>query len=148
MPRVTSASFFICERVLIEKDDINSAIRIVELFNLPAGPPPPGMPPLDQVAVWMTVVGILKFDSWDAESHTLQVQLVRPDGESVFAGPPSVFEIATPSAAPNFPPGINFLSTTGVFARQMGLHYFVLFFDGIEVARAPFALRVGEQVTA
>jgi len=131
MPRVTSASFFICERVLIEKDDINSAIRIVELFNLPAGPPPPGMPPLDQVAVWMTVVGILK-----------------SDGESVFAGPPSVFEIATPSAAPNFPPGINFLSTTGVFARQMGLHYFVLFFDGIEVARAPFALRVGEQVTA
>lgn len=74
------AAALLCERLLVEKDEVASAIRIIDRINRTAvgASPPERMEPFDYE---VTLVVILKA-GWAHGSHPLRITLVTPQGES------------------------------------------------------------------
>jgi hypothetical protein len=72
---------FLCERILVERDNVPSFIRVAERFTvpIPVGPIPPGIqlpPPVLQT----TLVIILKAGTLGAGKYNLRVKINKPDG--------------------------------------------------------------------
>jgi len=134
------AHVLICEHVLNEKDDVCSAIRLVDLFTLGKLQP---LIPLEEQGVQISVLVQVKSQVGDNDEHRLRLDLVRPNGESktLIEHPPIIIT----SRAPGTPGGANIVLNVGVVASQMGVHYITLIADGHEVVRAPFTLQQGEQ---
>jgi hypothetical protein len=134
MAKPICVNLLVCERILMEADGIASVIRVVDMFQVlvPAADLPQAPP------VQMSVFGMGRIDESDTEKHTIQINLIRPDGEVTAAGPPNTF--VSSSRIPGAPGGFNFGGVIGVFPKQLGLHFFVLMYDGEEIARVPFTL--------
>jgi len=85
-----SANLLICERVLVEKDEAASAIRMVDVFHVPA--PPPGIEDLkagDPAPAGATVIKtyaltILKAIAGHTDTHQLQIRVFDVTGEWTF----------------------------------------------------------------
>jgi hypothetical protein len=135
-----SLNVVLCEKLLFEQDQVISAIRIVEVFNIPINPE---FPP-DRHGPVFSVLVSGKVPSDDETEHMLEVFLIRPDGESTDIGQPikSVFPGQVES---NFPRGFNIGFQLAVRATQMGIHYVSVKFDGEEVRRVPFILQPAQQ---
>jgi hypothetical protein len=134
LPKGFVAAFvIICEKILVEKDEMQSAIRIADIFQFQRLPGVVGEP-----IIPINVLVQVRFLPTADPTHTLELRLIRPDGEMKTVGPP-----VTQAMHPKFPDvsiGYNFGAVFGVIARLSGIHYVVLFLDGQEVARAPFSL--------
>jgi hypothetical protein len=134
MAKPISADLLICEKVLIEGDGVLSAIRLVDIFYVSKVPE---ISPERQGAQ-VSVLGMIRVEIGDLEEHAIEVRLVRPSGESSTIGEPQRVRIEPKE--PNSPGGLNFVAQLGVIAKEMGVHYFVLLFDGQELTRSPFTL--------
>jgi hypothetical protein len=132
MAKPICVNLLVCERVLVEADGIPSLIRTIDLFQVLVPNPTAGPP------VMMSVYGMARIDAADRDSHTIQLRLIRPSGEVSDVGPPSTF-VSEPKIA-GIPGGVNFGGPLGVLPKEMGLHFFVLMYDGEEIARVPFTL--------
>lgn len=131
-----SAYAFVCQNTLTEHDGVTSAIRIVEIFYLPNLPEEERikLPP-----VAMSLYANIRLTADDSDPHTLNLLLVRPDGERHKI---SVFE-NRPVQEPKVPILDRTINATGQIAvepRQLGRHEFIVEFDGKTVASAYFTL--------
>jgi uncharacterized protein DUF6941 len=136
--KLLAANVIICETVLDQKDEVMSAIRIVDLMTLRIIPELP----IEKQTVQLSGLVMVKSRIGDDGEHHIQVDLVRPNGEVTKLLERSC--VAT-SILPQTPGGANFILQVALVPRQMGTHYFRLSVDGEEVTTAPFTLREPEQ---
>jgi hypothetical protein len=132
-------SMLLCEKVLQEVDGAPSAIRLVDVFYLPAATVDL---PRERQAIRMSLLVRLRLKPDDTDEHTLRVDLVRPSGERA-----TVAESVPTRGTSKFPGvagGINLIIQTGVIPKEEGQHYFALFLDGTEIYRTHFILRERE----
>jgi len=134
-PTLQSVSVFLCEKVLQEKDEVLTFIRSVEIFNVAIIPDIP----IDRQGPTMIAVVIGKLQPNDLSEHSVQLQLIRPGGETKLIGDEhrDVFV----ANLPDYPGGFTFAQQMAISPKEMGLHYMAVLFDGKEVARTPFMLR-------
>lgn len=130
-----SATLLVCERVLDQPDGILSAIRIVDAFSFESNP----KLTLDEQPIEMQVLVITKFQPGDHEEHSLQLELIRPDGAVALIGD---YKGARSESQrfPQFPGGINLMASVRVVPTQMGTHYWRVTLDGEVVAMTPFSI--------
>jgi hypothetical protein len=141
MPKgLTAINFLVCERVLIEQDQVLTIIRVVDVFFIK---PIPNVPPENRL-VTMTVLAMAKFAPEDASDHTMQFSLIRPDGDKKTVGDLTQIKLA-PKKYPGLHSSVNFFTPVNVIPSQLGTHYFVISVDGEEVARTPFTLQEQKQ---
>ena len=140
MPKPISADLLVCEKILIEGDGVMSMIRLVDIFYVNTIPEIP----IERQGSQMSVLGMIRVQIGDLEEHAIELRLMRPSGESSAIG--DTQKIRMEPKEPNAPGGFNFVAQLGVIAKEMGVHYFVMLFDGTEIARAPFTLVERKQV--
>jgi hypothetical protein len=133
-----SINAFICEKILVEQDQVMSAIRMVEVFSVSINPDLP----LDKQGTLMMVYIAGRVPAEDNSEHQLDIVLVRPNGETKPIGDP-IRSVFPPSGQPGFQKGFNIGLQLGVAPTQMGVHHFSIKFDGEEVRRIPFILQQG-----
>jgi hypothetical protein len=124
---------------MVEKDEVFSAIRIVQVFNVATIPEIP----LDKQGPSMVLFITGQLRAGDNGDHVVEISLARPDGQTKSIGEPTKTRAA--SSVPEFPPGFAIGIQVGVAPTQMGVHYFSIKFDGEEVRRVPFILRQHQQ---
>ena len=132
-PNVSNVNLFVCEKILTE-GDIFSAIRIADLFVTTIN----SDIPIGSQAVQMSIFGQIKMTDTDQTEHTLELQLIRPDGEVQVVGPLITGPPRTKFSG--IPGGYNIAGEMAVVPRQLGQHFFSLLLDGVEIARCPFTL--------
>jgi hypothetical protein len=135
--KILGSNIILCESIIEGKDNVFSAVRIVDLHTLP--PTPVGIP-AESIGVDVHALVQLKGNIGDEEQYEILVQLFRPDGERL-----DLFKRSTAitSTIEDTPGGLNLNLKIGVAARQMGTHYIVLTVDGVEINRSNFTLRGG-----
>jgi hypothetical protein len=134
MPKgLISVSALLCERVLTETDKVMSAIRIVDILFVPPKSQDEYKPVLANLLL------IARFEPDGAEEHTVEVRLLRPDGELQSFGDPRIVSLE-PSPYPGTPIGINLVAQMWVTPHQTGIHYIVAYVDGEEVTRVPYSI--------
>jgi hypothetical protein len=129
------ASIVLCERALNEVDGVPSAIRIADVFMFRAHP----QVPIEQQALPMYAVIAIRVIKDDQAEHSAQLKLIRPDGEESSANKDPI-PIKTTKKFPDVPGGANLIIQLGIVPKQLGLHTFVLLFDGEEVAQTIFTV--------
>ncbi len=130
-----SANCIICERTLRETDSVISAIRVVDVFRTQVS----AEIPVERQVVPMNVVAIIRLSSDDDTLHTVELAIIRPDGETT----PNTLAsnvVAPPGTNPDYPRVLFVIGALGVTPRQFGLHHIVIYLDGAEVARTQFTL--------
>ena len=136
MPLI-SATLLCCEKILNE-EDVFSAIRLSEVFVCP--PLPPGVLP-ERAFVEVHILAMAKFNIEDEGTHTAELFLIRPDGETIPLGIQMKSDLSTLTPKiPVAPRGLTILAQFAVLQKQMGVHYFILKVDKEEVARCVFTL--------
>jgi hypothetical protein len=143
LPKPLSAIIILCEKVMQEKDDLVSTIRIADLFYVPLLPDVP----IEKHAVLMQVLVMCKFRHDDESTHSIGLRLTRPDGtqkDVAFwepTGHPLEFSLAELiPKVPEAPRGLNLIAPWGVKATHMGLHRLDLLIDGEDSASVFFTL--------
>jgi hypothetical protein len=138
-----SASLLICEKVLEEKDETVSAIRLIDHFRIASQPASSPIKTEDTV-VRVSALGIMKVDDPDTVEHKVELLLLRPTGERVKLGEEMPYTFPVPPQDAVIPPllGINLRIEFGLVAKEMGRHYIVMYFDREEITRAPFTLQL------
>lgn len=130
-----SATALICEKVLREDDDVISAIRLVDVFQFKRDT---NIPPEIQ-AVTMHVLVLLKFKPESTASHNIRLRLLRPSGQLIDATKP--VEVShQPSRYPTAVRGAVLNALAPVLTKEEGLHWWVVYLDDEEAARAGFTL--------
>ena len=128
------AAAFLCEMVLEQKDDVLSAIRIIDTFYVTI---PPNLPPDTKPAIAIT--GLLSFKKAspgsEAEKHEVRVKLRSPSGKVV---PALTREF-------NFKPGelsgFNMILNMNLGVEEYGLFWMEISVDDDEpLTRLPFRL--------
>jgi hypothetical protein len=138
MPKkILAANVIVCQLVLDQKDDVMSAIRIIDMIWAHVRPDVP----IEEQGVMVNALVQVKSYIGDMEEHHVRLELVRPDGEIT-----ELFDKTVPvtSRLPGTPGGMNLVLQVVVVPRQMGTHYLTLTVDGKEETRAPFTLREPE----
>jgi hypothetical protein len=147
---VVSVSLTVCEKVLIEQDDVISAIRIVNLFTLsaPVPPLPEGFKTGDPlpakfpvITAWV-VANISANFGYDAE-HLFELKIKNTRNELTPLMNPirQRFQNRTPDA----PPEIGLITQIGLMVVSLGICYICLYLDGEEIARTPITLALAKQ---
>ena len=131
---IFSVTAFLCEKVLIEEDKVNTAIRIVDAFYFHVTEEVP----LDLQGVQMSLLVICKAASMEETNHQLELFITRPNGEKKLAGPAIPMKLT--SRIPDVLGGFNLHASIGVVPRQFGVHYFTIVIDGEEVDIVRFML--------
>lgn len=127
---------FVCERVLVEQDGVVSAIRMVDVFNIPADAP---SEPLIQF--WLVVILKVEPPVPDEEIH-LGITMVRATGERVsLPAPPQAVKLRRDGTDPTLPGGIAFLGQFNLTINNFGTAYIEADVDGKVVARVPVTFR-------
>jgi hypothetical protein len=142
---LVSANIFVCERVLVEVDNVLSFVRLVDVFILAKAPPesaislkegdpvPPGLP---MVQLW--VAANVKAHPKYSQSHSLQIKLINTLGEVSALGQPT--EERFNSLWPDAHPALGIVAQLNLAVRRTGTCYLCLCVDDEEVARVPFTL--------
>jgi hypothetical protein len=127
------AAAFLCEKVLLEKDEVVSAIRIVDtLFvsipsNLPTDPKP---------VIQVTALVCFKKASpgVEAEKHQAGLRLHLPSGKEQ---PPSTMDF---TFKPDEVAGANLIVNMSLPAQEFGKYWLDVAVDGEPMTRIPFRL--------
>jgi len=134
---IIGAFVLVAEKVLVEADGVPSIIRISDIFYFQ----PRSDPPLESQAIFMYVVASVRFKETEPSEHVLQLQLVRPSGETKPIGDPHQLKSEPKvTGIVGMPSGFNFISAVGIIPKELGVHYIVLSMDGEEIARTPITL--------
>jgi hypothetical protein len=124
---------FICERVLIEKDDVPSAIRIIDTFNIVIQkglPSPPNSLPTIQI----TLLAIFK--SEERSTHTLTFEIAAPSGKRTRSGAETIVSVDGQER------GANVALRFPVVIDQEGVYWIDLLLDKEKVTRIPFRVNL------
>lgn len=126
------AAAFLCERVLTERDNVQSFIRIVDRFAIAKLPPgaqlPPGIPlPMIQA----NLVVILKAGDLTASQYKLSVTLTKPDGSEL---PSQDTEAFFQGSEDN---GVSLVVPILIPNPDEGLHWFNVQFEDQLLTRVP-----------
>ena len=129
-----SANLILCEKVLRETDGIASAIRVVDVirFDVPANQDP------TKGRVDLSLFAQVKTDPGFSEKLSVQLYLVRPDGNRQPAGGPYAVNAAT--ALPDSAGGFSVTGHIAIVTQQTGIHYLVLTVEGTDIAKTAFTL--------
>ncbi|HXS12770.1 MAG TPA: hypothetical protein VN734_08710 [Acidobacteriaceae bacterium] len=134
-PHVQSA--FLCEKVLTERDNVPSFIRVVERFTVPIAPPlPPGVvlpqgTQFPQPTLQFFLVVALKAGSLPAGSYIVSVTLNKPDGSSL---PKNDFQVFFNGSDDN---GIAVIAPITMPNPEAGLYWFDVYFEQALITRIP-----------
>jgi hypothetical protein len=130
---ILSCSILVCEKILVEVDNITSAIRIVDVFYVPH--PAPEIP-LISISALLT----LRVNGYDSSEHLLDVRLIGPTGQDVAAISGQKVTMS-PKIGEADIGGFTAGTVLNIAIKQPGLFYVVAFLDGEEIARTPFTVR-------
>ncbi len=130
-----SATLLICDRLIEEKDDVFTLVRLIDYFRVSVKPDFP----IEQQVVKLRAFINLKTTPEDNSQHTILLRVIRPDGATGVAVPETPVELKT--KVPATPLGINLGVQLDVVPRIMGTHYLVLVVDGKDAAWAQFTLQ-------
>jgi hypothetical protein len=129
-PHLSAA--FLCEKVLVERDNVPSFIRVAERFTVPVfvGEPPPGVQLPPQI-VQTTLVISLKSGDLGAGKHNVRVRMQKPDGSYLKENVASVF----------FNGGDDNGAIVGmpiaVMSPEEGLYWLEIYFESALITRVP-----------
>jgi len=149
-PFLISASIFTCERVLQEKDEVISAIRLVEVYFVASQPPPEVAdldineppPPNLPVIVTYAIARVLAVPGYTG-FHKLQVKIINTRDELIDLGQQA--ELPFGSSVPIAPPSMGFIAQIKLAVRNLGVCYLCLYLDGEEVARHALTIALAPQ---
>jgi hypothetical protein len=119
----------LCERVLQEKDNVLSVIRIVDVLTVPQVPPPD-----NQIPALLTVfVGIKAGDA--RGKHELSLRVRRPSGAVSAVGQRLEVELSDDPLG-----GANVVVTLPLKLSEFGLIWIDVLWDGDILSQIPFRL--------
>ena len=128
---------FLCERALIDQDKILSAIRIVDLFQVPENAPE------TTVLQFYAIISLKLFPVPD-ETVLIGATLVRVNGERepiAYSHSGKPFRLLDHSPDPSVPGGLNLVIQLNIVPKNAGTAYFEIDVDGEVVTRIPFTIR-------
>jgi hypothetical protein len=131
-PHLSAA--FLCERVLTERDNVQSFIRIVERFTVPKLSLPEGVPvpaALQAPPVQFSLVVVLKAGDLGIGKYKVSIALTKPDGTE---SPANDFEVFFNGSDEN---GVAMISPIAIPTPEEGLHWFNIYFEGKLITRIP-----------
>jgi hypothetical protein len=123
---------FLCEKILIERDNVPTFVRVAERFMVPVfvGQPPAGVQLPPQIVQTTLVVG-LKSGDLGAGKHTVRVKMQKPDGSYLQENLAPVF----------FNGGDDNGALIGmpiaVMSPDEGLYWFEIYFEAALLTRVP-----------
>jgi hypothetical protein len=131
-PHISAA--LLCEKVLNERDNVPSFIRVAERFNANIVPPgvqlPPGLSAPLRLIQFMVVV-ILRAGDLPTGRYEMRIDLMKPNGERLNSQDFSVFFNGSDDN------GVTVLSPMGIPDPEEGLHWFDVFFENERITRIP-----------
>jgi hypothetical protein len=132
-----SVCMFLCERILLEQDQVPSAIRIFDVYYVPDMPPgaPPDAIPLIQPWVFVSLKAVIGHGG----KHAVRLRLINTIGEESTLAE----ETATFTSRPGMeaaPPTIVLRAGLNLGAGRFGVCYICLDVNGVEVARTPLTV--------
>jgi hypothetical protein len=142
-----SLNVILCEKILLEADQIYSAVRIVDVFYFKRDP---SYPNSQTIPMCILVMG--KIQPEDKSEHWAQLVIETPDGSRSQIGEPlrAVFEVAISeeeksllaegSSVSDIAGGFTIRANINFVSRQIGRHQIIVFLDGDLVARSPFTI--------
>jgi hypothetical protein len=134
--KFTYINAFLCENVLQESTGIFSAIRIVDVFQIPENVP-------DNFAIRFFVVGVFRMSNAPRVSVTVKVFIIRVNGERLplpdIPGQP--FPLSSFEDDASIPSGINVLLEVNVKPTNMGTAFVEIEIDDEVAAKIPFTIR-------
>jgi len=135
---ILSVSAFVCDRILIEKDDVCSAIRIVDVHYVP-----PDVP--QGAALEITLFMVIK--TLNPGEAPLTLKLLTPDGsERIMKGLDKiVVEKSKFPDDPNIPIGSTVGLRMAIEPRPLGTYTIKVEIEGAERAQVYFTLRASEK---
>jgi hypothetical protein len=143
-PYLISASLLVCDRVLVEKDEVTSAIRIVDVFYLPELPPvPPGVslsPEIqEKYAPILTTYGLaqIKADAGYCGEHDIEFRIINTSGEESLAAAAKGKFVSHIEGATT---GLTASIQINILVKRFGTCFLCLYLDGNEITRTPFTL--------
>jgi hypothetical protein len=139
-----SASLLVCEKILIEKDQVTSAIRIVDIFYVPPLPPiPEGIVMSEEmkgqyvpvIQAWGFVQ--IRANAGHYSEHDLEFRTINTIGEMLtIATAKARFDSHVEGATT----GITASAQLNIGVKRLGTCFVCVYLDGEEVARTPFTL--------
>jgi hypothetical protein len=130
-------SAFLCERVLFEQDNIVSAIRIIDIFQVPEG--------VDSTTLafsFFAVVSLRLVPVPDAEVN-VGITLVRVSGEreSLPFAIRNPYKLREANPDPSLPGGISLIMQLQIVPKNFGTCYLEINVDGEVATTIPFTIR-------
>jgi hypothetical protein len=119
------ARLLICEKVLREADNVLSFIRAVEVFTIRFNPSVPVEAQPVVCSCWIN----LQFTDDDESTHSANLALVRPSGESTDL-PSLEIPLILPSVYPGMPRSVNIVMQFGIIPKEFGVHSVAIKLDG------------------
>jgi hypothetical protein len=127
-PFLTAA--FFCEKLLVESDNVKSAIRIVDrlIIQIEGPQAPQEMPPFP----YNTTL-FMQFKSGTARGPMqLEIQMIKPSGESKSIIARAIMFEGEEDR------GADVVCNLSVQFRQSGIYWFYIYLDGYIITRVPF----------
>jgi hypothetical protein len=127
------AAAFLCERVLIEKDDVLTIVRIVDTLTVSI---PANIPPGTKPVIQMT--GLVSFKKAapgvEAERHTAELRVRLPSDKDQ---PTSTMDFVF---KPDDVAGANLIVNMQLAVEEFGLYRLAVLLDGELMTQIPFKL--------
>jgi hypothetical protein len=131
-PHISAA--FLCEKILTERDNVPSFIRVAERFNANITPPgvqlPLGLSALPRI-IQFAVVVMLKAGDLPIGRYKMRIDLLKPNGERLISQDFSVFFNGSDDN------GVSVVSPMAIPDPEEGLHWFDVFFENERITRIP-----------
>lgn len=126
------AAAFLCEKILIERDNVPTFVRVVDRFSVPvfSGKLPPGVQ-LPQQILQCTLVVSLKAGDLGAGKQTIRIKLQKPDGSYL---PENVSQVFFNGGEDN---GTLLALPIALGAPDEGLHWFDVYWEQQLLTRIP-----------
>jgi hypothetical protein len=135
-PFLISARIFTCERILTEKDDVLSAIRLVDVFFVPF-PPPSELSASTIPTVTTYAIANVKAIPGYKESHDFEFKMLDSERNFIHVG---AQRRAFESRVDEAPTGVGFVIQFDFTVKNLGTCYLGLYLDGEEIARSPITI--------
>jgi hypothetical protein len=130
---------FLCEKILQEKDNVNSAIRIVDVFNVLV---PPNLPSGAVAQIVLTLFMAFKAVDGPGGAYKVTVRLFSPSGNEVKGKEPiPSFPVVLQTDGPPEQGAANIVLNMAIPVSEFGRFAFHVLIDDEEITRVPFMLR-------
>ncbi len=131
-PKPYIAAAFVCEKLLREKDEVLTAVRIVDTFSIETAQlPPAGGAPVLAVAL------LISFKSGEANGeYAVSITLASPSGKIVARSPEGTTLLFQGEEK-----GANIVANFAVPTTELGLYWFDVRLEGETMTRVPLKLQ-------